>query len=274
MSWSDHERLAEALWPAVLKAGAVEMRYLREGVEAETKADASPVTAADREAEAVLLSAIQHAAPGVPVVAEEAVSRGMVPAIGRSFFLVDPLDGTREFIARRPEFTVNVALVCDEQPVFGIVYAPALSVLYMTLGPDRAVVIRAAPDGIVNFSGKDCADIRVRRPDPAALAAVASRSHMTSETDDFLAHYRIAERRQAGSSLKFCVLARGEADIYPRLGATMEWDTAAGHAVLGAAGGSVTKLDGKPLTYGKAADGFCNPHFVAWGTREPLPATT
>jgi 3'(2'), 5'-bisphosphate nucleotidase len=273
MSSFDHERLAQALLPAVLEAGAIEMRHYAEGVTVETKADASPVTAADREAEVVLLAALAQAAPGIPVIAEEAVSQGVIPAVADSFFLVDPLDGTREFIDGRGEFTVNVALVEQGRPIFGIVYAPALSELYATLGVARAVFVRAAP----SIAGKElaaygCADVRTRIPNPAALTVVASRSHLTPETEQFLARYRIADRRNAGSSLKFCLLARGVADMYPRLGTTMEWDTAAGHAVLVAAGGCVTTTDGGPFMYGKAAHGFRNPHFVAWAGRQPIAA--
>jgi 3'(2'), 5'-bisphosphate nucleotidase len=257
----------------VLEAGAIEMRHYREGITVETKVDASPVTAADREAEAVLLAALARAAPDIPVVAEEAVSQGTIPALAASFFLVDPLDGTREFINQRGEFTVNVALVAHKQPVFGIVYAPALSELYVTLGMGRAAFARVAPDDASkDLAAYGCVDIHTREPDPTALTAIASRSHLTPETDRFLARYRIADRRNAGSSLKFCLLARGEADIYPRLGTTMEWDTAAGHAVLAASGGCVTTPEGGPFTYGKAADGFRNPHFVAWGTRQPIAA--
>ena len=273
MSAFDHEQLARALLPAVLEAGAVEMRHYGEGVAVETKADASPVTAADREAEAVLLTALARIAPGIPVVAEEAVSQGTIPVVSTSFFLVDPLDGTREFINRRGEFTVNVGLIDHGRPVFGMVYAPALSELYATLGPARAVFARIVPSSAGrDLAAHGCADIRTRIPDPMALTAIASRSHLTPETEQFLMRYRVADRRNAGSSLKFCLLARGEADIYPRLGPTMEWDTAAGHAVLAAAGGSVTAPDGAPFTYGKAANGFRNPHFVAWGTGRPIAA--
>lgn len=270
MTEVEYGRLAEALLPAVLEAGAIEMHYYRAGVAVETKADASPVTAADREAEAVLLAALAKAAPDVPVIAEEAVSVGRVPQIGTAFFLVDPLDGTREFINKRGEFTVNVALVRDGEPVFGIVYAPALSELCVTLEASRAAFARVTPEaGTIALSR--LSDIRTRNPDEHGLMAVVSRSHGTEETERFLASYRIASRCDAGSSLKFCLVARGEADIYPRLGPTMEWDTAAGHAVLAAAGGSVTNLDGTPFKYGKAARGFLNGEFVAWGTPQALP---
>jgi 3'(2'), 5'-bisphosphate nucleotidase len=271
MSTIDHMRLAAALVPPVLAAGAIEMRHYRSGVTVEAKADQSPVTIADREAEAVLVAAITAATPTIPIIAEEAVAAGRMPAIGPEFFLVDPLDGTREFIEQRGEFTVNIALVQQGVPVFGIVYAPATEELYVTLAPDRAVMARVAPrEGPVSLADLDLAPIRTRRPDPSALVALASRSHSNAETETFLGRYCIAQRTNAGSSLKFCAIARGDADIYPRLGPTMEWDTAAGHAVLLAAGGAVTTLDGAPLRYGNTATGLLNPHFVAWGTPQPI----
>jgi 3'(2'), 5'-bisphosphate nucleotidase len=271
MTKVDHIHLASALIPAVLAAGAIEMRHYRSGVTVEAKADQSPVTIADREAEAVLIAAITAAAPAIPIIAEEAVSAGQMPAIGAEFFLVDPLDGTREFIEQRGEFTVNIALVRDGAPVFGIVYAPATEELYVTLGPSAAAMARMAPRGTpIALTDIDLAPIRTRSPDQSALCALASRSHSNAETEAFLGRYRIAQRTNAGSSLKFCAIARGAADIYPRLGPTMEWDTAAGHAVLLAAGGAVTTLDGAPLRYGNTARGLRNPHFVAWGTPEPI----
>jgi 3'(2'), 5'-bisphosphate nucleotidase len=271
METIDHMRLAAALVPSVLAAGAIEMRHYRAGVTVEAKADQSPVTVADREAEAVLVAAIAAAAPTIPIIAEEAVSAGRVPAIGAEFFLVDPLDGTREFIEQRGEFTVNIALVREGVPVFGIVYAPATEELYVTLAPDRAAMARVAPrDEPVMLAGLDLAPIHTRRPDPSALVALASRSHSNADTETFLARYHIAKRTNAGSSLKFCAIARGAADIYPRLGPTMEWDTAAGHAVLLTAGGAVTTLDGAPLRYGDTSRGLRNPHFVAWGTPGPI----
>ncbi len=211
----EHEQLARALLPSVLEAGAIEMRYYRSGVAVERKADASPVTAADREAEVVLLAALARIAPGVPVVAEEAVAGGVTPQISDAFFLVDPLDGTREFINQRDEFTVNVALVQSGRPVFGIVFAPALGDLCVTLGAARAghARIAAAPAAA---AAVDFADIRTRRPDHNALIAVASRSHYAAEADDFLARYRVSERRNAGSSLKFCLL-RAERPTFTRV---------------------------------------------------------
>ncbi len=275
MSAIEHTRLASALLPAVLTAGAIEMRYYRAGVAVETKADESPVTAADREAEAVLVAAIAAAAPGVPIVAEEAVASGQMPVLGTEFFLVDPLDGTREFIAQRGEFTVNVALIRNGAPIFGIVYAPARDELYVTLAPDIAAMARIAPrEGNIALDEIGLRTIHTRAPEPTALAALVSRSHSTPETEDFLSRFDIAARCDAGSSLKFCVIARGDADIYPRLSRTMAWDTAAGHAVLAAAGGNVTTLDGQPLRYGNTAAALANPSFVAWGTPQPIAPRT
>jgi len=267
----DHAKLADALLPAVLAAGRIEMRHYAAGVAVELKPDASPVTAADREAEAVLLDGIRRAAPGVAVIAEESAALYAAPAPGASFFLVDPLDGTREFASRCGEFTINIGLIVGGAPAFGLIYAPALSALYVTLAPRRAVETRIAPDA-EGMSLADCAltEMRTREPEPDALLALESRSHRTEATEAFLARYRIANVKCAGSSLKFCLIARGEADFYARLGPTREWDTAAGHAVLSAAGGTVTTVDGTPLTYRKLEQSYLNPHFVAWG-RRPLP---
>lgn len=271
MNASSLATLASRLIEPVLEAGAIEMRYYTMGVEVEAKADQSPVTVADREAEAILLRALAKVAPSIPVVAEEAVSEGRLPQIGNTFFLVDPLDGTREFINKRGEFTVNVALVERGVPVLGLVYSPAIGELYATLGPGRAGLARIANSTDVREAvGCQFEEIHVRSPDAERLVAVASRSHMTPETEAYLGRYAIAERRDSGSSLKFCTIARGEADIYPRLGPTMEWDIAAGHAVLAAAGGSVTTPDGAPLRYGKTESGFRNGHFVAWGAPAPI----
>lgn len=271
----DHVALAAALLPCVLEAGRIEMRYYASGVAVEAKADNSPVTAADREAEAVLVAGIAAAAPGVAIIAEEAVAEGRVPQIGRAFFLVDPLDGTREFINQRGEFTVNVALVVDGRTCFGIVYAPAIGELYATLGPRRCGFAQVPVDR-QPVTLDDCGfrDVTTGRPDASGLVAVASRSHLTPETEALLARFPVRDRRNAGSSLKFCLLARGAADLYPRLGPTMEWDIAAGHAVLEAAGGLVVDLDGAPLRYGKAAEGYRSRHFVAAGDASVLAAAS
>lgn len=261
--------LADRLLPAVLAAGALEVEHQRRGVTVERKDDDSPVTIADREAEALLVAAIAAAAPGVPVVGEEAVAAGCVPAIGRRFFLVDALDGTKSFVRGQPEFTVNVALIEDRRATFGVVYAPAMQRLYAALGPATAVEADAAPSSEARrFQDLGCRPVHTRQPDRARLAALASRSHNTAETEELLTRWAVAERRNIGSSLKFCLVARGDADVYPRLGSISEWDTAAGHAVLDAAGGLVTTRDGSELLYGNIDKMFKNQYFIAWGNRD------
>ncbi len=266
--------LADALLPAVLAAARLQMRYFRSGTTVETKSDATPVTVADMKSEAIILAALARVAPNIPVIAEEAMATGRMPNIGTGtgeFFLVDPLDGTREFIADRPEFTINIALIRERTPCFGIIYAPALGVLYATLGQRHAVEVQLQPDRTpLRFADLAPREIRSRAAPAEGLIAVASRSHGSPGTDAFLGQYKIIQRIAAGSSLKFCQVAKGEADIYPRVGRTSEWDTAAGQAILQASGGSVTTLDGTPMRYGNSAERFRNPDYVAWG-RGPLP---
>jgi 3'(2'), 5'-bisphosphate nucleotidase len=216
------------------------------------KTDASPVTEADERAEAVIVEALRALAPEVPIVAEEAVAGGATPQVGDWFWLVDPLDGTKEFISRNGEFTVNIALIHRGVPVLGVVQAPALGRLYV------GVVGHGA--WLEDASGRR--PIRCRAVPAEGLTVVASRSHGDAAAlDAFLAGRKVAALANAGSSLKLCLVAAGEADLYPRLGRTMEWDIAAGHAVLSAAGGVVSTLEHSPLRYGKP--GFENPHFVA-----------
>ncbi len=268
MKATDCRHLVEGLLPAVLAAGRIEMHHFAAGVAVETKADTTPVTVADHEAEAVLIEGLDKVAPGIPVIAEEAVAAGRVPKIEDAFFLVDPLDGTRAFIKRSPEFTINVGLVEGNRPVFGIIYAPALDELFVTLAPDEAMEVRITPDAkAARLDDLSLKRLHTRQPDAGALVAFASRSHAAQSTEAFLARLPIAETRKASSSLKFCLIAKGEADLYARLGQTSEWDTAAGHAILAAAGGCVTTLEGDPLLYGKSSGGFANPHFVAWGRK-------
>jgi 3'(2'), 5'-bisphosphate nucleotidase len=251
------EELASLLAPAealARQAGAVILHVYGSAFTVQHKADTSPVTAADEQAEAVIVPGLQVLAPHWPVVAEEAVCRGACPATGALFWLVDPLDGTREFVARNGEFTVNIALVAHGVPVLGVVYLPVQDRLYAGLHGQGAWVEDAA--------GRR--PITCRPPPAAGLTVASSRAH----GDDaalaaFLQGRPVAGRLAAGSSLKFGLLAEGRADLYPRFGRTMEWDTAAGHAVLAAAGGSVCDLQGQPLRYGKP--GFENPHFVARG---------
>ena len=256
----------EALMCLVIEAGATIMAIYGAGdLGVERKDDGSPVTKVDRAAEAVILKGLQQLAPDVPVIAEEEVAAGRVPATGRRFFLVDPLDGTREFINRNGEFTVNIALVEDGVPVAGIVYAPALGTIYS--GSGGQAFQASVTDGVPGPR----ASISVREPH-GPLIAVGSRSHGSEATAQWLERFAVERFVSRGSSLKFCLVAAGEADIYPRLGRTMEWDTAAGDAVLRAAGGIVTTPDGAPFLYnkrGQAHDAdFANGHFVAFGDRK------
>src|SRR5689334_13137261 len=245
------------------QAGAIVMRHYEEGAPARKKSDQSPVTDADEAAEAFILAELGISFPGIAVVAEEEVAAGRLPAIGRRFFLVDPLDGTKEFVSRNGEFTVNIAEIESGIAVRGIVYAPAKDRLFAGENPGSAFEIATRVDALPDFDGMR--PIAVRAAPRDGLIAVASRSHRDKKTDEYLAHYPVKDFITAGSSLKFCLVAAGEADIYPRHGRTMEWDTAAGHAVLLAAGGSVKQLDGSPFLYGKTADEFANPFFVARG---------
>ena len=226
-----------------------------------TKADLSPVTEADAMAEKVILAGLAEHWPEIPVLAEEAAAAGHIPSLGNRFFLVDPLDGTKEFLSRNGEFTVNIALVENGRPVEGVVFAPAIGQIYW--GKAGLGAARASFTVEADISALHWQPISVR-PCPAdGLTVVASRSHMDDATKDYLASRKIKSLTSAGSSLKFCLIAAGEADLYPRFGRTMEWDTGAGQAVLEAAGGKVCQIGTTPLTYGKAERGFDNPAFVA-----------
>jgi 3'(2'), 5'-bisphosphate nucleotidase len=244
-------------------AGRLILKHYAEGAEARTKADASPVTQADEDAEALILERLRKIAPDVPIVAEEEVAAGRVPQIGNRFFLVDPLDGTKEFIKRNGEFTVNIALIENRRAVAGVVLAPAKGRMFVGDGERGAFELAAPSDLALDVS--QARSIRARRAPADGLVAVASRTHRDTKTDEYLAAYRIANLVAAGSSLKFCLVATGEADLYPRHGRTMEWDTAAGQAVLEAAGGTVKTLEGTPFLYGKTGEGFANSYFVARG---------
>lgn len=255
--------LARAMAECAIGAGKVVMKHYRaETVAQRSKADHSPVTAADEDAEKFILGELARLAPGVPVIAEEEAAAGRTQTIGARFFLVDPLDGTKEFINRNGEFTVNIAEIVEGRPVRGAVFAPAKSRLFIG-DTNGACEIETSADGDADFATAKA--IHVRDVPKEGMTAVASRSHRDTKTDEYLAHYHIKDFLSAGSSLKFCLVAAGEADIYPRHGRTMEWDTAAGHAVLLAAGGTMTTLDEKPFLYGKVADKFANPFFVARG---------
>ncbi|WP_027035867.1 3'(2'),5'-bisphosphate nucleotidase CysQ [Mesorhizobium ciceri] len=254
-----------------LAAGREVMRVFHAGCAVDRKSDASPVTEADRESEKIILAGLRAAFPDIPCVAEEEASAGIVPPdLDGAFFLIDPLDGTKEFVNRRTDFTVNIALVRDGVPEVGVVFAPCTGRFFSGL-PGRAESLEI--DGDYEIVG--------RRPIAARtaatpLAVVASRSHNTPETEAYIRDLGAAEIVSVGSSLKFCLLASAEADVYPRFGRTMEWDTAAGDAVLRAAGGMTRTLDGQPLVYGKRRqsddEDFANPHFIASGRAGVSPA--
>ena len=234
-------------------AGAVVMRHYQAGCDTRIKSDRSPVTDADEEAEKLILAELAAAYPGVPVVAEEEAAAGRVAQAGAHFFLVDPVDGTKEFVKKGGEFTVNIGEIRNGVPVSGVVLAPAIGRLF----------VGAVGEGAFELSGDTIRTIAARAPAADGLVAVSSRSHPDAQTDALLKTLPIKGNTNAGSSLKFCLVAAGEADIYPRAGQTMEWDTAAGHAVLAAAGGRMTSWDGAPFVYGKPD--FRNGPFIARG---------
>ncbi|MEM9972174.1 MAG: 3'(2'),5'-bisphosphate nucleotidase CysQ [Pseudomonadota bacterium] len=257
MTNSAHHDMIATFQRLALAAGAVIMEaYNRPDFDVRQKSDASPVTEADEAADRLIAAGLSARFPHVPLVTEEQADTHSIDA--KTFFIVDPLDGTKEFVHRRGDFTVNIALVEDGAPTLGVVYAPAKGRLFVA-GPDAATELTVTErHEVVGEPSR----LRVATPDNAALRIVASKSHRTPELEDYIAQYKIAESVAAGSSLKFCLLASGEADLYPRLGPTMEWDTAAGHAVLKRAGGRVVTFDSSdPLAYGKP--GFRNPHFIA-----------
>jgi 3'(2'), 5'-bisphosphate nucleotidase len=247
--------LLDRVIPIARAAGAIVMEVYATEFKVEGKGDASPVTEADHRAEALILPALARITPGLQVVSEEAASAGRIPVVAERFWLVDPLDGTREFVDRNGEFTVNIALVERCTPVLGVVLAPASGRLFAGAAGAGAFV--------EDESGRRRA-IACRRIPAMGLTVVSSRSHGDlAALAAFLTGRVVASHVTAGSSLKFCLVAGGEADLYPRFGRTMEWDTAAGHAILRAAGGCVTDLNGAELRYGKPD--FANPQFVAMG---------
>ena len=253
------------------RAGKIVLAYYveEEEIDVRHKDDASPVTEADEAAETFILGALNTLTPDIPVVAEESMAAGEEPVIeGNRFWLVDPLDGTREFLSRNGEFTVNIALIEDGQPVAGVVHAPAMAMTWVGICGEEEDGSKGAGRAVFAETDKPMMDIRVREIPAEGAVVVASRRHGEGrELDDFLSRYTVSERISAGSSLKFCLVAAGRADLYPRFERTMEWDTAAGHAVLLAAGGQVYTLDGQALDYGKP--GFENPNFYALGDSQP-----
>ncbi len=260
-SADERDSLALAL-AEIASLAAVDVMSIYEGdIAVAAKSDQSPVTEADRRAEAIIEAELRQQFPGVPIVAEEACAEHGPPACGDCYFLVDPVDGTKEFIRRNGEFTVNIALIENGIPAAGCVFAPALERIYLGGTGARAGTVHAGD----TVRHADLKPIATRAYPDGGLAAVASRSHLCDATKAFLAAHRISETVNAGSSLKFCFVAEGRADVYPRFGPTMEWDVAAGHAVLAAAGGHVLTPDGEAFTYGKQAQGYRNGPFVAWG---------
>jgi len=264
------QRLLDGMIELALAAGAKAAEIYQTDFDTELKGDGSAVTEADRLGEKIILAGLAELAPEIPVLAEEAASAGDIPELGDQFFLVDPLDGTREFVNKTGEFTVNIALIEDGCAVAGVVYAPGSSKLYFGARDAGASLQRVAP-GADRSEAEPPKSIHVRTAPPTGLIAVASRSHRSPETEIYLEILGARDFSPAGSSLKFCLIAEGLADVYPRLGRTMEWDTGAGQAVLEAAGGSVRVLENgeelEPLRYNKTDRGFDNPHFVAWGGR-------
>ncbi len=253
---SNYENLLPDIVAVAHAAGAAIMEVYKTDFNIERKDDGSPVTEADLAAEAVITPVLVSLTPDYPIVAEEAASRGEIPKVGDApFWLVDPLDGTKEFLNRNGEFTVNIALVENRTPVLGVIYAPVPDTTYTGV----------VGVGATQATGAGTPEpITVREVPEEGVTVLASRRHGDPDTlSAFLDGRRLAAMKNAGSSLKFCLLAAGEADVYPRFGNTMEWDTAAGHAILVAAGGRVTTEDGELLRYAK--EPLLNPHFIAWG---------
>ncbi|WP_323765038.1 3'(2'),5'-bisphosphate nucleotidase CysQ [Marinovum sp.] len=255
----NYDTLIKVMRRLALEAGDAIMEiYNSDDFDVKTKSDASPVTAADEAADALISAGLREAFPDVPLVTEEQADSHDTRA--DTFLIVDPLDGTKEFINRRGDFTVNIAYVESGVPVRGVVYAPARERLFYTSAMGNAM---EETGSFAKEAPGEVTPIKVRAPDNDALLVVASKSHRDAATDDYIGGYEVADMKSAGSSLKFCLVATGEADLYPRLGRTMEWDTAAGHAVLNGAGGKVVRFDDHtPLAYGK--DGYANPFFIAY----------
>ena len=263
----DFEKLMRVMRELALEAGEKILEiYGEEDFAVRTKADESPVTAADEAADAIISAGLRAAFPRIPLITEEQAATHARQE--DTFLIVDPLDGTKEFVKRRGDFTVNIAYVENGTPLHGIVYAPARGRLFYTT-PEGGAVEEAGP--LAPDSPGRGVPIRVSTPDNSALRVVASKSHRDQATDDYISQYAVADMKSAGSSLKFCLVATGEADLYPRLGRTMEWDTAAGHAVLAGAGGKVVRFDDlQPLRYGKP--GYENPFFIAYAPGVELKA--
>lgn len=264
------ERHLDALTEIVSRAAAATLAKSFSSVERRIKNDLSPVTAADEASEAVIVEGVTGLLPGIAVIAEESVGRAAAADLEPSFVIVDPLDGTKEFLAGRDEFTVNVAIVTHGVPVAGLIAAPAQGLLWRGVIGGKAERLRlrfgAGPAQVYDRS------FIHTRPAPDRLNVATSRSHLDEATEDFVARLLVAKRFLCGSAVKFCYLAQGEADVYPRLSPTHEWDIAAGCAILAAAGGAVTDPNGGQLRFGCRSEKFLVPGFIAWG--DPTKAAT
>jgi 3'(2'), 5'-bisphosphate nucleotidase len=258
MTFPNRSKLLSEIVVLADLAGAEIMKIYRGDMQVRQKADSSPVTAADEAAEEIILAGLRKLTPDIPIVAEEETAAGKIVEVGdQPYWLVDPLDGTKEFIAHRDEFTVNIALIETLSPTMGVVLAPALDTSYAADGPGTA---------IRRIGNQPPQSIAARRIPDQNVIATASRSHGNKDKmQALLTGYALGDVVVSGSSIKFCIVACGEADIYPRYGPTCEWDIAAGHAVLNAAGGSVCTLDGNDMRYGKPT--FLNPEFIAYGNK-------
>jgi 3'(2'), 5'-bisphosphate nucleotidase len=238
-------------------AATIILRHYQSDIQVDYKSDASPVTAADQESNDYIVDALSQLTPTIPIIAEESAEQAEIDRLETRFWLVDPLDGTKEFINKNGDFTINIALIEFGVPTIAILHVPVSAISYLALGPQRGAYR-------VDKQGQR-SRIYAKQVNEDAPVMVVSRSHLSQETQNFINQYPHAQSQSRGSSLKFCLLAEGQADIYPRFGRTMEWDTAAGHAVLLSAGGSVDTMENSPLSYGKT--GLDNPHFIAYGQR-------
>jgi 3'(2'), 5'-bisphosphate nucleotidase len=257
----DLSRLLGPIAELAATAGGKILEIAKGDLGTSQKSDKSPVTIADTAAEEILRAGLAKLLPGVPFIGEESVAAGNIPEPGREFLLIDPLDGTREFIQGRDEYTVNVGLISDGAPVLGVIYTPATKTVHAGAG---GKAFRAPLRPGATFDPGAAVAIRAR-PRPASLVAAVSRSYLDQKSEDFLAKLSVKERLAFGSSLKFTLLAEGKADVYPRLAQICEWDVAAGHAILAAAGGRIEAIDGNPLRYGAKDKKFLLRGFVAWG---------
>ena len=261
LSFDPHDRqFMHILCSLAQQAGAIIMTHFKNGVALETKADKSVVTQADRDSEKLIADGLAQLTPDIQIIGEEACAEAVPDRLDRLFYLLDPLDGTRDFVAKRQDFTVNIGLIYDRKPIAGVIYAPAHEKLYFS-GTDCAYGMALKLTQEIDLS--QAAKLTVNAPDKAGLRVLASRSHRAKETDALLDKLHVKELVGAASSYKFCLLAENKADLYPRHGRTMEWDTAAGQAILESAGGVVTLEDGAPLLYGKLERGLDNPSFIA-----------